>query len=200
MNALLNWLNAFALSIGGPGLLVVAFLDSSFLSLPLINDSLVVAMVLQREAWMPYYAAAAMVGSVAGCYLIYALAERGGDAFLRRQAAPGRVEQTLQSYRRFGVLSLVVVALLPPPAPFKLFVLLAGVANVRPPAFLAAVAAARGARYFVLGALTVRYGDQALELMRTRGQVVALWIAALIVAAVAGWWAWRRYNPWRTSG
>ena len=195
MNAFLNWLSAFALSIGGPGLFVVAFLDSSFLSLPLINDSLVVAMVLQREAWMPLYAAAATVGSVAGCYLIYALAERGGDAFLRRRATPGRVERVLASYRRYGLLALVVPALLPPPAPFKLFVLLAGVANVRPVTFVTAIAAARGARYFVLGALTVRYGDQALELMRTRGQEVAVWLAVLIVAATAGWWTWRRYNP-----
>jgi len=194
VSAFLNWLNAFALSIGGPGLFVVALLDSSFLSLPLINDSLVVAMVLQREALMPFYVVMATLGSVAGCYAIYALAERGGEAFLRRRVGAGRIESALASYRRFGLLALMVPALLPPPAPFKLFVLLAGVANVRPLTFIFAIATARGARYLVLGLLTVRYGDQAIDLMQTEGNAVALWIAGVLVVGAATWLGWRRYN------
>ena len=194
MSAFLNGLSAFALTIGGPGLLVVAFLDSSFLSLPLINDTLVVTMVLQDGAWMPYYAAMATAGSVAGCYVIYALADRGGEAFLRRRASAGRVERALETYRRWGLFALMVPALLPPPAPFKLFVLLAGVAGVRPVTFVTGVAVARGARYFALGALTVAYGDAALELMRTRGQTVATALALVLVAGVAAWAVWRRYN------
>ncbi len=39
-------------------------------------------MVTQHKAWMPYYAAMATLGSVAGCYVIYYLAEKGGEAFL----------------------------------------------------------------------------------------------------------------------
>jgi membrane protein YqaA with SNARE-associated domain len=194
VNTFLNWLNAFALSIGGPGLFVVAFLDSSFLSLPLINDSLVVAMVLQRGTLMPYYVVGATLGSVAGCYTVYVLAERGGAALLRRRVAPGRVEKILAAYRRYGPLALMVAALLPPPAPFKLFVLMAGVANVRPLTFIGSILVARGARYLALGTLTVWYGDQALALMRTRGQEVAFWLAVAIAAVGVGWWTWRRYN------
>jgi len=71
-------------------------------------------------------------------------------------------------------------------------VLMAGVAEVRPLQFVIAIAVARGLRYLVLGALAVRYGDAALELMRTRGRVVAIWIAIIIVAAALGWWLLRR--------
>jgi len=95
-------------------------------------------------------------------------------------------------YKRHGVLALMVPALLPPPAPFKLFVLLAGVAEVRPAKFVAAIAAARGARYLVLGFLAVRYGDAALEMMSTQGEQVAIGVATVIVAAAIGWWIWRR--------
>jgi membrane protein YqaA with SNARE-associated domain len=151
-------------------------------------------MVIQQKAWMPYYVTAATAGSVAGCYLIYALAEKGGDVFLRRRVGPGRMEQSLKSYRRHGLLALMVPALLPPPAPFKLFVLMAGVANVRPIPFLFAIATARGIRYLALGILTVWYGDQALELMRTKGQDVAFFVAILLVAMAVGWWVWRRYK------
>jgi membrane protein DedA with SNARE-associated domain len=82
----------------------------------------------------------------------------------------------------------MVPALLPPPAPFKLFVLMAGVAEVPPLKFIVAIAVARGARYLVLGVLAIWYGDLALELMRTRGREVAFWLAGLIVLTAAGWW------------
>jgi membrane protein YqaA with SNARE-associated domain len=141
---------------------------------------------------MPYYAAMATAGSVAGCYVIYALAARGGEAFLKRRLDAGHIEKGLALYRRHGVLALMVPAILPPPAPFKLFVLLAGVAGIRPLKFAASVAVARGARYLVLGVLAIRYGDAALDLMRTHGRTIGLWLAVLIVTAAVAWWWWRR--------
>jgi len=192
VKALINWLSGFALAIGGPGLLAIAFLDSSFLSLPQINDILVVLMVTQNKSLMPYYVVMATIGSIAGCYVIYYLAERGGDAFLRKRLRPGHTERALALYKRHGLLALMVPALLPPPAPFKVFVLMAGVAGVRPLHFVGAIAVARGFRYTLLGLLAVWYGDLALEVMRTRGREVALWVVGLIVAGVLVWWLIRR--------
>jgi membrane protein YqaA with SNARE-associated domain len=181
---------AAALAMGGPGLFAVAALDSSFLSLPQINDLLVVLMVTQHKPWMAYYAAMATLGSVVGCYVIYYLAGKGGEAFLRRRASAGRLDHALSLYRKHGLLALIVPALLPPPAPFKLFVLGAGLAGVRPMPFVAAIAVARGARYVALGVLAIYFGDAALELMRTRGRDVAWWLVALIFLSAAAWW-WR---------
>lgn len=192
MKAFINWVYGVALSLGGPGLFVIAFLDSSFISLPQINDLLVVLMVVRHKALMPYYAAMATAGSVAGCYVLYRVAERGGEAFVRKRLKAGPTVRALALYERHGVLALMVAALLPPPAPFKVFVLLAGVAAVRPLKFVTAIAAARGLRYFVLGALAIRYGDFALELMRTRGKAVAIWLAVLILAGAVGFWLWKR--------
>jgi membrane protein YqaA with SNARE-associated domain len=195
VTSFINWIYGFALAIGAPGLFAIAFLDSSFLSLPQINDILVVLMVTQNKAWMPFYAAMATLGSIAGCYVIYYLAERGGQAFLRKRLRPGHAERALALYRRHGLLALMVPALLPPPAPFKLFVLMAGVAQVRPLQFVAAIAVARGIRYLALGVLAIMYGDLALELMRTRGREVALWLAGLLVAMAIAWWLYARRRP-----
>ncbi len=197
MKSLITWIYGSALAVGGPGLFAIAFLDSSFLSLPQINDILVVLMVTANKAAMPYYAAMAMLGSVAGCYTIYSLARRGGEAFLHRRVRAHHVERVLGVYRRYGVLALIVPALLPPPAPFKLFVLLAGVAGVRPMPFVLSIAAARGLRYVALGVLAIWYGDAALELMRTRGRDVALWLAAFITAGAVLWWLWGRVQSER---
>ena len=188
MKAFINWIYGFALAVGGPGLFVIAFLDSSFVSLPQINDILVVLMVTEHKERMPNYAMMATAGSVAGCLTIYYIAEKGGEAFLRKRLHAGHIERALRLYRRHGVLALMVPALLPPPAPFKLFVLAAGLAEVRLWQFVWAIAVARGARYFALGLLAMYYGDRALELMRTHGQVIALWLAGLIVLAAVLWW------------
>lgn len=192
MKSFIAWIYGFALAVGGPGLFIIAFLDSSFLSLPQINDLLVVLMVIREKAWMPYYAVMATLGSIAGCYVIYYLAEKGGEAFLRKRLKAGHIDRALALYRRHGILALMVPALLPPPAPFKLFVLLAGVAEVRPLRFVLAVGLARGMRYLAIGILAIWYGDFAMELMRTRGREVGLWSAAIIVAAALGWWFWHR--------
>ena len=195
MKSFISWIYGFALALGGPGLFAVAFLDSSFVSLPQINDILVVLMVTQNKAWMPYYAAMATLGSVAGCYTIYYLADKGGKAFLRKRLRVGHVERALAMHRRHGLLALMVPALLPPPAPFKLFVLTAGVAEVPPVKFVVAIAVARGVRYFALGVLAIWYGDLAVELMRTRGRDVAFLLAGLIIVAAVGWWWLNRRRP-----
>ena len=192
MRSFIGWLHTLALGLGGPGLFVVAFLDASFLSLPHINDLLVVVMVTANKRWMLYYAAMATFGSVAGCYVIYYLAERGGEAFLRKRLKAGHVERALATYKRNGLMALMIPALLPPPAPFKLFVLAAGVAKVRPLQFIVALTVARGARYVALGILAVYYGDSALELMRTHGRTVALVVVGLLIAGVAAIWLMRR--------
>ncbi len=194
MRSFISWIYGFALGLGGPGLFAVAFLDSSFISLPQINDILVVLMVTQHKARMPYYVLMATLGSIAGCYVIYYLAEKGGEAFLKKRVRAASIDQTLALYKRHGLIALMIPAILPPPAPFKLFVLLAGVANVRPLQFVLAIAVARGARYLALGVLAIYYGDAALELMRTQGRAVAIGLAALLALWVLGWWAWNRYN------
>lgn len=192
MRAFIIWLNSLALALGGPGLFTVAFLDSSFLSLPQIIDVLVVLMVIQHKERMPYYALMATLGSVVGCYLIYFLAEKGGETFLHKRLSTRGIERALNMYKRHGLLALIVPALLPPPSPFKLFVLAAGLAEVRPLSFVTAIAAARGVRYLALGMLAIYYGDAAVELMKTKGTVVASGLAGMIVIGALLWFILHR--------
>ena len=90
MKTFLAGLVTFALAIGGPGLFIIAFVDSSFLSLPQLNDLLVVTMVAPHPARFAYYALMATLGSVAGCLALYVVGRRGGDALLRTRFGSGR--------------------------------------------------------------------------------------------------------------
>jgi membrane protein YqaA with SNARE-associated domain len=182
MSRIVQALQEWASHVGGFGLFTIAALDSSFLSFPQVNDLLIMFLSVKSPALMPYYAGMTTLGSLVGCFVLYGFARRGGDVFLRKRFSGARVERGLALYQRFGLLAVVVPSLLPPPTPFKLFVLLAGAAHVSPWKFGAAIAIGRGIRYFGQGYLAVRYGEPAVALVQEHGREVGLGLA---VAALA---------------
>jgi membrane protein YqaA with SNARE-associated domain len=194
MKTVLAWIQAFAVAIGGPGLFIIAFLDSSFLSFPQVIDLLVVTSVLQHPHWMPYYAAMSTLGSILGCLTIYSVARKGGEALLRRRFNGAAVDRAQAVSARYGVFALLVPSLLPPPAPFKLFVLLAGVSGLAPVRFALTIAFGRGLRYFGIGLLTLWYGQQTLAFLETNGRTVAFWLAGIVVAGALVALIWRQFR------
>src|SRR5688572_27359496 len=114
LRRIVEFIQPLALSLGGPGLLLIAFLDSSFLSFPEVPDLLLVLLVVEHPQWWMYYALVATAGSVAGCFTLYSVFRKGGEAMLRRRFSPERVERSLGIIRRHGLLAVVVPAILPP--------------------------------------------------------------------------------------
>src|SRR3954468_7195033 len=92
MSRLVAWIMGFALALGGPGLFIIGFLDSSFLSFPELNDLLLMGMVIQHPRRLVYYAGMATAGSVLGCLAIYYIARKGGEAFLRKRFKASHIE------------------------------------------------------------------------------------------------------------
>jgi membrane protein YqaA with SNARE-associated domain len=195
-----SWIQEVVLPFLGPGgIFAAAFLDSSFLSLPEINDILVVASAAARPraAWIAV--SLATLGSVLGCSALWWLGRRGGDAFLSRRFGPERTAQARDLFNRFGVLALAVPALLPPPMPFKVFVVAAGVFGFPWARFALTLLLARGVRYAAWAVIGVAYGEAALGLLRSfdrwaEGQQVLLLAlaAGLSLATVAYLWSRRR--------
>ena len=192
MKTALAWIKAFAAAIGGPGLFIIAFLDSSFLSFPQVTDLLVISTIVQHPHWMVYYAGMATVGSVAGCLAIYYVARKGGDALVRRRFKGGLLERAHGLVERYGVLTLLVPAILPPPAPFKIFVLLAGASRMSVRSFVVAIATGRGIRYFGIGLLTVWYGQRAMTFLEQNGRLTAFAIAGTIAVLGIVYVLWKR--------
>lgn len=157
------WLRTAVASAGGLGIFLIAFLDSSVLTFPVVNDLLVIELSITYPAKMPYYALMATLGSVLGCVLLYYIAEKAGEAYFRRHAGEHRADRIRAWIGQNGFLTVLIAALLPPPAPFKIFVLAAGVFQVPLPTFVVALLIARGLRYFGEGFLAVRYGPTAMH-------------------------------------
>lgn len=170
---------AFAGGLGAPGLFLISFLDSSVLTFPVINDLLLIDLSIQRPARMALYASMAALGSALGCVLLYFLARKGGEAFFRRKAG-ARADTIRHWVERNGFGGMLVAAMLPPPTPFKFFVLAAGVFEVPLFSFASAITLARVFRYFGIGYLAVRYGSQALPYLREHKLLVAGVVVALV--------------------
>jgi membrane protein YqaA with SNARE-associated domain len=186
------WAQATALAMGGPGLFIIGFLDSSFLSFPELNDLLLVGMVMKRPHLLIYYASMATLGSVAGCLALYTVARKGGRAFVMKRFKPAHVERGMRLFQKYGLLMIMIPALLPPPAPFKIFVLLAGVAAIPVWQFTIAIVIARGVRYFGEGLLAVYYGERAFTFVHDHAKEIGGTLAALVLAGAFAWIAWQR--------
>ena len=185
MGGFVDRLRVLAIGLGAPGLFIVAFLDSSFLSLPEIADLLVVYMVTRHKSEMIVYVLCTTIGSVAGCLIMYFIGRKGTDALARGGVGGARAERTMVTLRRHGMMAVLIASILPPPMPFKVFVLLAGAAGISVAKFTSAVLIGRGFRYLALGLLAIRYGDAALDYVKRNAVPVSLVATAVLVAGFA---------------
>ncbi len=178
MNAWKERIVAFAGSLGAPGLFLISFLDSSVLTFPVINDLLLIELSIQHPGRMPLYALLAMLGSVLGCVLLFYLAEKGGEALFHKHA--GDRAQAIHNWVvKNGFGGMLIAALLPPPTPFKVFVVAAGVFEVPLMSFASAITLARAVRYFGIGYLAIRYGREVLPYLVHHKLNVTIFLIAL---------------------
>ncbi|MFL6286581.1 MAG: YqaA family protein [Pyrinomonadaceae bacterium] len=170
----------FLIPFGAAGLFAIALLDSALIPLPGGPDAVMLLLSTQAPARMPFYALGATIGSVVGCVILYYISRRAGRRALEK-FSPEKQARVKALVDRYDVLSVLVASVLPPPFPFKLFVITAGVFRLSVVRFAVAVAAGRAFRFFLEGFLAVRYGEQAKELLARNYPVVGIGVAALII-------------------
>ena len=200
LRALAGWLQQFIVNVpiyyAAPAMVLIGALDSSLLSLPEINDYLVVARCYsdpQAAFYFPLFAAA---GSVLGCLLLYTLARRGGQAVMRKRFRKEHVERVEHAYARYGVLALAIPALLPPPMPFKIFVASAGALEYPRWRFVLTIMVARSLRYYIEGTLAVFYGRRVVVFLKDNGLVM---LSATATLCLLGLGIYLLFNRFRTK-
>ena len=171
--------------VAGPAMIVIGALDSSLLSLPEVNDYLVVARCYTHPETAFLFPLFPAMGSVIGCFLLYTIMRRGGQAVLHRRFRLDHVQRVEQAYARFGILALAVPALLPPPMPFKIFVATAGALQFSRRRFLLTIMLARSVRYYTEGTLAVFYGERVLRFLKDNGFLIVSIAAGVFVIALA---------------
>jgi membrane protein YqaA with SNARE-associated domain len=181
MSGILTAIQHWATEFGGVGMFVIAFLDSSFLSFPQVNDILIIVASTRRPHYMPYYAGMTTLGSLLGCFALYIVIRSGGEQFVRKRLKGRFFDRAIALYQKYGLMAVIVPALLPPPVPFKAFVFLSAAAAVSPVKFGLAILIGRGIRYFGQGELAVLYGDHAADFMKQYGAEIGIGLALAAV-------------------
>jgi len=184
MGALKQFFHSVAALIfhwGGPGLLIVGVIDSSFLTAPLANDLLVIVLTASHPGRMPYYAAMAALGSTIGCAIVDVVSRKAEKGV--KHSIPSKRLGFVESHvRKRAGAALAISAVIPPPFPFTPFVVAAAIAGYPRKKLLGIVAGARLFRFAAEGALAIFYGEGILSLAKSRTMEAT--IVALIVLAL----------------
>jgi len=179
----LTRVSEYLVTFGPFGLFTVALLDSTFVPLPSSADALMLLLSTTSPRWMVLYAFMATAGSAIGCWILYLISRRAGARALNRfsEAKQKRVKDLID---RYDMLSVLVATLLPPPFPFKLFVITAGVFRFSLFRFMIAITAGRAFRFLLEGYFAVRYGAEAKVLLARYYPWIGLSVALGVVVFV----------------
>jgi len=199
MEQFVAWLEPIVERFGGVGMAILAAVDCSFISMPNATDVLIIWQTIEHPDRWAYYAFMTTLGSVVGSMVIYEIGRRSGEAFLLRRFKPEKVARVRAVFGRYGMWAIAVVAMLPPPAPYKVFVLLAGVGGVGPGLFALAVFIGRGLRYGIEAWLARVYGEAATQLVKDNLTAFGLWVLAGCLAAGAVALVWQRRSRRRRA-
>jgi membrane protein YqaA with SNARE-associated domain len=176
--------------LGAWGVLATAALDGAFLGLPM--DAVVASYVYQDRARFILYAFMASAGSALGSTVIYFIGYKGGEELLRKRIPPARFEKIHAAFDKHPFWSLMFPAMLPPPTPFKLFVLAAAVSEMSFVRFLLAIFSGRMVRFLVLGLLTIKFGPNVVHLLGAAFQQHYYLILEAIIVGLVIWFVLRR--------
>jgi len=176
----LTRLSDFFIALGPFGLFAVSLLDSAFVPLPSSADALMILLTIAHPRLMIFYAVLATAGSAIGCVILYYVSRRAGSRALKK-FSPAKQKKVKNWIDRYDVLSVLVASLMPPPFPFKLFVISAGVFRFSVTRFIAAVVAGRLFRFLLEGYFTILYGAQARQVLQKYYPWIGLGLAVLII-------------------
>jgi len=164
----------------------VALLDSSTIPVPM-DAYLAVAIWNDKHRFFLYILLAA-AGSAIGGLLPYALGRAGGELFLLKRINRERFETLRAKFERQEFLAVMIPSMLPPPAPWKLFIFASGVFEMRVPLFLLAVFAGRVVRWLILALLVLKLGPGAAEIVAHHSLAAISVVGGLAVLGFIWWW------------
>ena len=194
MKHLLNKWSLLILGVLKPlgvwGVMAFAAVDAAFLGMPL--DAIVAGYSYSQPKWFLLYAVMGAAGSALGSIVIYVIGYKGGEVLVVKRIGEKRFNKIKASFERHEFWAVMLPSMLPPPTPFKLFVLSAGVAEMNFWHFLGAIFLGRLLRFSFVSLIVIRYGPQIIGFA---GGIlhhhIRYVIAAVAAAVLIGWWVWR---------
>jgi membrane protein YqaA with SNARE-associated domain len=175
--------------LGSWAVFAIAAIDSAFFGFPL--DPVVASYVYQDRPRFLLYAVMASAGSAAGCIILYLIGYKGGEVLLEKRIPRTKFNKIRSAFDRHEFWALMFPSMMPPPFPFKVFVLAASVFEMDFWHFLLAIFVGRLVRFLILSLLVLKFGPQIVAL--TSAAVAKHWpelaLAVLVIGVLfAGVW------------
>ncbi|RMG45242.1 MAG: DedA family protein [Acidobacteria bacterium] len=182
-----NSLKEYLLALGIPGLFLITFLDS--VGIPLVGgpDALILLLAWQKPGHWLLIGLSATMGSTLGCATLYGIGRKGGTLALSK-VDPARRRRVRERLNRHALWTVMMAVIAPPPFPTKVFIVTAGVMEMRWDRFLLGVILGRFLRYASESYLGARYGDEASRLLKAHYPAISL----LVILAIGAWMILRR--------
>jgi len=191
------WIWGLLKLLGIWGVFVIAFADSALLGMPV--DAIVAAYVYQDRKRLLFYVVMASLGSALGSIPLYIIGYLGGEKVLRKRISEERFQKIHRSFDQHEFWALMFPGMLPPPTPFKIFVLGAAVFEMRFSHFLAAIFLGRFARFLVLSVMVLWLGPQIVGLVGGLFQRHFCWVLGAIIVGALLFWGFRRSKKTRNT-
>jgi membrane protein YqaA with SNARE-associated domain len=172
------------------GAAAIALLDSS--SIPVPMDAYLAIAIWNAKGRFWAYVLMAALGSAIGGLLPYALGRAGGELFLMKRINRARFEAIRARFERQEFLAVMIPSMLPPPAPWKVFIFASGVFEMRVLPFMLAVFVGRAIRWFILAFLVIKLGPGAADLVAHHAITAVCIVLALALAGFLFWWMKRK--------
>ncbi|MGA2376407.1 MAG: VTT domain-containing protein [Candidatus Sulfotelmatobacter sp.] len=182
------WILQLLAPLGIWGVFAIAFADSALLGMPV--DAIVAFYVYRDHRQLLFYVVMASLGSALGSIPLYVIGYLGGEKVLRKRISEQRFQQIHRSFEQHEFWALMFPGMLPPPMPFKIFVLGAAVFEMRFRDFMVAVFAGRFVRFLVLSLLTLWFGPQIVGLVGALFRRHFYWVLAVALLGVLIWLLW----------
>jgi membrane protein YqaA with SNARE-associated domain len=182
----------------GPwGVLFISAMDAAAIGLPM--DLVIAGYVYKKPSAFLLYVVMGAVGSALGSCILYWIGYEGGEKLLRKRISPERFDKIHASFEKHEFWALMFPSMLPPPTPFKLFVLAAAAFEMNFWHFLLAIFSGRFVRFMVLSLLTIKFGPKIADLSgKFLGQHI-FWVLGAVLEILAIWWLVRRVKSKRKN-
>jgi membrane protein YqaA with SNARE-associated domain len=184
------WIWGLLSVLGVWGVFVIAFADSALLGMPV--DAIVATYVYNDRKRLLFYVLTASLGSTLGSIPLYIIGYLGGENVLRKRISEERFLKIHRSFEQHEFWALMFPAMLPPPMPFKIFVLGAAIFEMRFRDFLVAMFAGRFVRFLLLSLLTLWFGKEIVEMVVGLFRQHFYLVAAIVVFSGLLIWLLRR--------
>ncbi len=177
---------------------LVGIADSSFFSLPEGNDFLIIYFTILNPKYMLWFVFTSAIGSVIGSLALFYLGRKGETEFLKRRFKREKIERVEEWFKKYDIWAILIPCMIPPPMPFKLFVLTAGILKFKYHRFIIATFLGRTFRYLIWGILAITLRDEIKYFFKHHLIETGIIIIGLIILLSIGWYLYNKLNRKRS--